>query len=53
MTALDSVLVGVTFSRRRKLFRAADRRREGERLLAIAGLADKAGATRASSRSGR
>jgi branched-chain amino acid transport system ATP-binding protein len=44
MTALDSVLVGVTFSKRRKLFRAADRRREGERLLAIVGLADKAGA---------
>jgi len=44
MTALDSVLVGVTFSKRRTLFRAADRRREGERLLATVGLADKAGA---------
>ena len=44
MTALDSVLVGVTFSKRRKLFRAADRRREGERLLATVGLADRAGA---------
>ena len=44
MTALDSVLVGVTFSKRWKLSRAADRRREGERLLAIVGLADKAGA---------
>jgi ABC-type branched-subunit amino acid transport system ATPase component len=44
LTVLDSVLVGVTLSKRRRLIRAADRRREGERLLAIVGLADKAGA---------
>lgn len=44
LTVLDSVLVGVTLSKRRRLIRAADRRREGERLLAIVGLDDKAGA---------
>ena len=44
LTVLDSVLVGVTLSKRQRLVRAADRRREAERLLAIVGLADKAGA---------
>ncbi|HEV2056464.1 MAG TPA: ATP-binding cassette domain-containing protein [Methylomirabilota bacterium] len=44
LTVLDSVLVGVTLSKRRRLIRAADRRREGERLLAIVGLDLKAGA---------
>lgn len=44
LTVLDSVLVGVTLGKRRRSFRAADRRREGERLLAIVGLSDKAAA---------
>jgi len=44
LTVLDSVLIGVSFGERRRLRRVADRRREGERLLAIVGLADKAGA---------
>jgi ABC-type branched-subunit amino acid transport system ATPase component len=44
LTVLDSVLVGVTFCKRRRLLRAADRRREGERLLALVGLDGKAGA---------
>ena len=44
LSVLDSVLVGVTFNTRQRVFRAADRRREGERLLAIVELADKAGA---------
>ncbi|MDP2702893.1 MAG: ABC transporter ATP-binding protein [Candidatus Rokubacteria bacterium] len=44
LTVLDSVLVGVTLSKRRRFMRAADRRREGERLLAIVGLDGKAGA---------
>jgi len=44
LTVLESVLVGVTFRKRRKFFRAADRRREGERLLAVVGLDAKAGA---------
>ena len=44
LSVLDSVLVGVTFNARQRVFRAADRRREGERLLGIVELADKAGA---------
>ena len=44
LSVLDSVLVGVTFNTRQKLLRAADRRREGERLLGIVELTDKAGA---------
>ncbi len=44
LSALDSVLVGVTFRRRDRYRRAADRRREAERLLALVGLSDKAGA---------
>jgi ABC-type branched-subunit amino acid transport system ATPase component len=44
LTVLDSVLVGVTFSKRRRLLRSTDRRREGERLLALVGLDGKAGA---------
>ena len=44
LTVMDSVLVGVTFNERRRLLRAADRRREGERLLAVVGLDDEAGA---------
>ena len=44
LNVLDSVLVGVTFNTRQRLFRAEDRRREGERLLGIVELTDKAGA---------
>jgi len=44
LSVLDSVLVGVTFRRRDRYRRAADRRREAERLLALVGLGDKAGA---------
>ena len=44
LTVLDSVLVGVTFCKRRRLLRTADRRREGERLLTLVGLDGKAGA---------
>ena len=45
LTVLDNVLVGVTFrSQHRWYSRAQDRRREAERLLAIVGLTDKAGA---------
>ena len=44
LSALDSVLVGVTFRRRDRYRRAADRRREAERLLALVGISDKAGA---------
>ena len=44
LSVLDSVLVGVTFRRRHRYRRAADRRREAERLLALVGLGDKAGA---------
>ena len=44
LSALDSVLVGVTFRRRDRYRRAADRRREAERLLALVGLSDKTGA---------
>jgi branched-chain amino acid transport system ATP-binding protein len=43
LTVMDSVLVGVTFNERRRLLRAEDRRREGERVLAVVGLGDKAG----------
>ncbi|HET7873962.1 MAG TPA: ATP-binding cassette domain-containing protein [Methylomirabilota bacterium] len=43
LSALESVLVGVTFRGRYHYRRAADRRREAERLLALVGLADKAG----------
>ncbi len=43
LSVLDSVLVGVTFRRRDRYRRAADRRREAERLLALVGLGDKAG----------
>lgn len=44
LSVLDSVLVGVTFRARDRHRRAADRRREAERLLALVGLADKAAA---------
>jgi ABC-type branched-subunit amino acid transport system ATPase component len=44
LTALESVLVGVTFGRSRRPFRAADRRREAERILELVGLADRSGA---------
>jgi branched-chain amino acid transport system ATP-binding protein len=43
LTALDNVLVGVTFRSRHRYRRAEDRRREAERLLALVGLIDKAG----------
>ncbi len=44
LSVLESVLVGVTFRGRHRDRRAADRRREAERLLALVGLSDKAGA---------
>ncbi len=44
LSVLESVLVGVTFRGRNRYRRAADRRSEAERLLALVGLADKAGA---------
>ena len=44
LSVLDSVLVGVTFRTRHRYRRSADRRAEAERLLALVGLGDKAGA---------
>ncbi len=44
LSVLDSVLVGVTFRGRDRYRRASDRRGEAERLLALVGLSDKAGA---------
>jgi branched-chain amino acid transport system ATP-binding protein len=44
LSVLESVLVGITFRGRERYRRAADRRHEAERLLAVVGLADKAGA---------
>lgn len=44
LTVLDNVRVGVTFRSQHRYRRAQDRRRETERLLAIVGLTDKAGA---------
>ena len=44
LSVLDSVLVGVTFRAQDRYRRAAARRREAERLLALVGLTDKAGA---------
>lgn len=43
LTVLESVLVGVTFRGQARPRRAADRRAEVERLLALVGLSDKAG----------
>ncbi len=43
LTALDNVLVGVTFRSQHRYRRAPDRRREAERLLAVVGLTEKAG----------
>ncbi|MBI4560537.1 MAG: ABC transporter ATP-binding protein [Candidatus Rokubacteria bacterium] len=43
LTAMDNVLVGVTFRSRHRYRRPEDRRREAERLLALVGLIDKAG----------
>ncbi|MBI4608171.1 MAG: ABC transporter ATP-binding protein [Candidatus Rokubacteria bacterium] len=43
LTAMDNVLVGVTFRSQHRYRRAQDRRRETERLLAIVGLSEKAG----------
>ena len=44
LSVLESVLIGVTFRGRDRYRRAADRRSEAERLLALVGLADKSGA---------
>lgn len=44
LSVRDSVLVGVTFRAQHRYRRVADRRAEAERLLALVGLADKAGA---------
>ncbi len=44
LSVFDSVLIGVTFRGRDRYRRAADRRSEAERLLALVGLADKSGA---------
>lgn len=44
LSVLESALVGVTFRGRDRYRRAADRRREAERLLGLVGLGDKAGA---------
>ncbi len=43
LTALDNVLVGVTFRSRHRYRRARDRRHEAERVLEIVGLSDKVG----------
>lgn len=44
LSVFESVLIGVTFRGRDRYRRAADRRSEAERLLALVGLADKSGA---------
>jgi branched-chain amino acid transport system ATP-binding protein len=44
LSVFESVLIGVTFRGRDRYRRAADRRNEAERLLALVGLADKSGA---------
>lgn len=44
LSVFESVLIGVTFRSRDRYRRAADRRSEAERLLALVGLADKSGA---------
>jgi len=44
LTVLDNVLIGVTFRAQHRYGQAQERRREAERLLALVGLADKAGA---------
>jgi branched-chain amino acid transport system ATP-binding protein len=44
LTALESVLIGVTFRSGHRHRRPADRRAEAERLLGLVGLLDKAGA---------
>jgi len=44
LTVLDNVLIGVTFRAQHRYGQAQERRREAERLLALVGLTDKAGA---------